>query len=433
MSEQSDSRILDLYQQLSQETPPAHIDRAVLDRARNTVRPRAFSPFGNHWVAGGALASMVMLSVLLILVLTPQQDGYAPGRDAMAPASDALPAMQLEAKSTQADDTATVLDAPAPSSHALAQTKSATAASRPQSRALAGNALAPSGDAASGLPTGVARGDATLSAPQMKTEQRRQMSAMSGARFNFTDKSRAADAAMPEEEARPDIRWEPAVPRGLNTIGGKSQDNEAVIAEKEAPADIRREPAIPTGLNTIGEKSQDNKAAIAEKEAPADIRREPAIPTGLNTLGGKSQHDNVVIAEKEAPADILREPVIPTGRGTFNEELQAGVAAMSVEETRAPGQQAAVPAREEPAGTTAQALPATWYLQVGAFREEQRAIVLKKKLSRMGFKNVIQQVSLDDQGVYHRLRVGPFSNPGALERTRLKLFALGIKSRTLEE
>ncbi|MGB5443459.1 MAG: SPOR domain-containing protein [Gammaproteobacteria bacterium] len=367
MSEQSDSRILDLYQQLSQETPPAHIDRAVLDRARNPVRPRAFSPFGNHWVAGGALASMVMLSVLLILVLTPQQDGYAPGRDAMAPSSDALPAMQREAKSTHADDTATVLDAPAPSSHALAQTKSATAASRPQSRALAGNALAPSGDAASGLPTGVARGDATLSAPQMKTEQRRQMSAMSGARFNFTDKSRAADAAMPEEEARPDIRWEPAVPRGLNTIGGKSQDNEAVIAEKEAPADIRREPAI------------------------------------------------------------------PTGRGTFNEELQAGVAAMSVEETRAPGQQAAVPAREEPAGTTAQALPATWYLQVGAFREEQRAIVLKKKLSRMGFKNVIQQVSLDDQGVYHRLRVGPFSNPGALERTRLKLFALGIKSRTLEE
>ena len=400
MSEQSDSRILDLYQQLSQETPPAHVDRAVLDRARNSVRPRAFSPFGNHWVAGGALASMVMLSVLLILVLTPQQDGYAPGRDAMAPASDALPAMQREAKSTQADDTATVLDAPAPSSHALAQTKSATAASRPQSRALAGNALAPSGDAPSGLPTGVARGDATLSAPQMKTEQRRQMSAMSGARFNFTDKSRDADAAMPEEEARPDIRWEPAVPTGLNTIGGKSQDN---------------------------------KAVIAEKEAPADIRREPAIPTGLNTFAGKSQHNNVAIAEKEAPADIRREPAIPTGRGTFNEELQAGVAAMPVEETRAPGQQAAVPAREEPAGTTAQALPATWYLQVGAFREEQRAIVLKKKLSRMGFKNVIQQVSLDDQGVYHRLRVGPFSNPGALERTRLKLFALGIKSRTLEE
>ena len=97
MSEVSDSRISDLYQQSSQETPPAHVDRAVLDRARKSVRPVAFSPFGNHWVAGGALASVVVLSVLLILVVPRQQDSYAPGQDEMAPAGDALPAMHEDA------------------------------------------------------------------------------------------------------------------------------------------------------------------------------------------------------------------------------------------------------------------------------------------------------------------------------------------------
>ena len=106
---------------------------------------------------------------------------------------------------------------------------------------------------------------------------------------------------------------------------------------------------------------------------------------------------------------------------------------MPAEETRALTQQAAAPSSEEPAGTAAPALPVTWYLQVGAFREEQRALVLKKKLARMGFKNVIQQVSVGDQGVYHRLRVGPFTDPEALARTKLKLYALGIESRTLKE
>ena len=367
VSEVSDSRISDLYQQSSQETPPAHVDRAVLDRARKSVRPRAFSPFGNHWVAGGALASVVVLSVLLILILPRQQESYAPGQDAMAPSADALPEMQREARSQPVDDAAAVLDAPVLSSHALAETKSATAASRPESPALAGNALAPSGDAPSGLPTGAARVNAMLPAPQMKTEQRRQPTAMPGARFNFTGKSQDADATMPEEEARPDIRWAPAVP---------------------------------TGRNAFSEKSQDNNATIAEEEARADIRPAPAIPKG---------------------------------RDTFSEESQAMVAAMPAEEARAPGQQSPAPASEEPAGTTAPVLPVSYYLQVGAFREQQRAIQLQKKLSRMGFKSEIQQVSVDDTGVYHRLRVGPFSNPEELARTKLKLYALGIESRTLKE
>ena len=66
MTEDHDNRIADLYQQSSQETPPAHLDRAVMDMARKPVRRRAFSPFCNRWVAGGALVGVVMLSVLLI-------------------------------------------------------------------------------------------------------------------------------------------------------------------------------------------------------------------------------------------------------------------------------------------------------------------------------------------------------------------------------
>ena len=43
MSEEHDSKISDLYQTSSQETPPAHIDQAVLSMARKSV-PVATQP-----------------------------------------------------------------------------------------------------------------------------------------------------------------------------------------------------------------------------------------------------------------------------------------------------------------------------------------------------------------------------------------------------
>jgi cell division protein FtsN len=91
MSEEHDSRLSELYRQSSQETPPAHLDRAVMEMARTSVRRRAFSPFGGHWLAGGALVGVVVLSVLLVLDVPRQPVRYdaVPTQDELAPASDA--------------------------------------------------------------------------------------------------------------------------------------------------------------------------------------------------------------------------------------------------------------------------------------------------------------------------------------------------------
>jgi len=102
MTEDHNSKISDLYQQASQETPPAHLDRAVMDRARKSVRRRVYSPFGNNWVARGAMAGVVVLCVMLILDVPQQPDSYAPEQDAMAPSSEALSEMRKEAARTRA-------------------------------------------------------------------------------------------------------------------------------------------------------------------------------------------------------------------------------------------------------------------------------------------------------------------------------------------
>ena len=96
MSEQHDSKISELYQTSSQETPPAHIDHAVLSMARKSVPRRAYSPFGNHWVAGGAMVGVVVLSVLLIIAMPPQPDIYAPEEDAIDYLNEQRPEKQRE-------------------------------------------------------------------------------------------------------------------------------------------------------------------------------------------------------------------------------------------------------------------------------------------------------------------------------------------------
>jgi cell division protein FtsN len=241
VTEDHDSRISSLYRQSSQETPSAQIDQAVLDRARKSVRSRVFSPFGNHWVAGGAVAGVFMLSVLLVLTMPQQPDSYTPEQDALAPSSEALPEVGKEA---------------------------------------------------------------------------------------------AQSEALPSEL--------PA----------------ATEAKRAAPAVSKmRTPAL--------EKLPDREATVLEDESRARMQQKPAT-----------------IAEERA-------------------------------------------------STTATVPAETWYLQVGSFREQNHAVELQTKLSALGFKSVIQEVSIENMDVYHRVRVGPFTDHDALKQAKRKLDELGIGTLTI--
>jgi len=74
MADDKDTRLSGLYRQSSREEPPDAVDRAVMELARKSVRRHTLAPFGNHWVAAGALAGICIVSVLLV-VLLPEQGG----------------------------------------------------------------------------------------------------------------------------------------------------------------------------------------------------------------------------------------------------------------------------------------------------------------------------------------------------------------------
>jgi cell division protein FtsN len=69
-----------------------------------------------------------------------------------------------------------------------------------------------------------------------------------------------------------------------------------------------------------------------------------------------------------------------------------------------------------------------YYLQVGAFQTEQEADNMKAKLALLGLESVIQTATLPDKGVWHRVRVGPFTDLSQIDKTKADLIQNGFKA-----
>ena len=72
------------------------------------------------------------------------------------------------------------------------------------------------------------------------------------------------------------------------------------------------------------------------------------------------------------------------------------------------------------------------YLQAGAFQKSADADNLKAKLALMGLETSLQDVSVPEKGVLHRVRVGPFATLEDLNRVRNQLLQNGIQATVVK-
>ncbi|RTZ58550.1 MAG: hypothetical protein DSZ33_05725 [Gammaproteobacteria bacterium] len=73
-----------------------------------------------------------------------------------------------------------------------------------------------------------------------------------------------------------------------------------------------------------------------------------------------------------------------------------------------------------------------YMLQVGAFRQKRDAEELKARLAFSGLVASIQRVNLPEKGIFHRVRLGPFSSIDAMNRADTKLAHQGIKAARMQ-
>jgi cell division protein FtsN len=74
----------------------------------------------------------------------------------------------------------------------------------------------------------------------------------------------------------------------------------------------------------------------------------------------------------------------------------------------------------------------TFFLQAGAFQNAPDADNLKAKLALIGVEAAVQTTTLPDRGVWHRVRVGPYSSVEELNRTRDTLKQNGVETALIK-
>ncbi len=72
------------------------------------------------------------------------------------------------------------------------------------------------------------------------------------------------------------------------------------------------------------------------------------------------------------------------------------------------------------------AVTESYFLQVGAFQTEQEADNMKAQLALQGVEAIVQTAEIPQKGVWHRVRVGPFSDLDEINKSRAQLVENGF-------
>ncbi|WP_334107986.1 SPOR domain-containing protein [Methylobacillus sp.] len=70
----------------------------------------------------------------------------------------------------------------------------------------------------------------------------------------------------------------------------------------------------------------------------------------------------------------------------------------------------------------------SYFLQVGAFQTEQEADNMKASLALLGMEAIVQTATIPDKGVWHRVRVGPFTELSQINSAKADLAQNGFKA-----
>jgi len=70
----------------------------------------------------------------------------------------------------------------------------------------------------------------------------------------------------------------------------------------------------------------------------------------------------------------------------------------------------------------------SYFLQVGAFENEDDADNMKAKLALQGFEAVVQTAEIPNKGIWHRVRVGPLSDAEQINKVRGDLILNGFNA-----
>jgi cell division protein FtsN len=173
-----------------------------------------------------------------------------------------------------------------------------------------------------------------------------------------------------------------------------------------------------------GQAQDPNKPMYANRDAARVANKELTEKAAARTGGGDTPAPAAIPAPAPAPAPAKPADADPLGQAIASMKDPAPAKAERKADTRvasvapAPAAAPAAPA----AGATGEYI---YYLQAGAFRDLSDAEATRAKLALLGFEATISDRT-SDSGVLHRVRLGPYNQPEAMNKARAKLLDSGV-------
>ena len=96
-----------------------------------------------------------------------------------------------------------------------------------------------------------------------------------------------------------------------------------------------------------------------------------------------------------------------------------------------PGEEGEKPVKESQRASTA-APKEAFFLQAGAFQNAPDADNLKARLALLGIEASIETSAVPDKGIWHRVRIGPYTSVEELNRTRDTLKQNGVQTTLIK-
>jgi len=131
----------------------------------------------------------------------------------------------------------------------------------------------------------------------------------------------------------------------------------------------------------------------------------------------KTATKNGGAAQKSVPAEVTSKNGKPSDKPRFDFY------------TILPGSEVPVSEQEiKQAAKQEGAAKDSYFLQVGSFQAAAEADNMKARLALLGLEAVIQTADIPNKGVWHRVRIGPFTNIEDMNRSRTLLTQNDISS-----
>ena len=146
-----------------------------------------------------------------------------------------------------------------------------------------------------------------------------------------------------------------------------------------------------------------------------------SVAVAIFITGGESPFVNKNVKAKldDVPSDttaVLQENKDEKPRFDFYTILPGTESQVTEQEIRQKEEQASPAAKIEE----------RYFLQVGAFQTEQEADNMKAQLALLGMEAIVQTATIPDKGVWHRVRVGPFTGLEQINKSREDLIRNGF-------